>query len=356
MAFPYLTRQPKKREHIVAIDLGAHATKGVYLHNKGRYCLAQYSIQETPVSERGVSKEVLADLIKKVVAELGARTRQVTLVMNVGDSMLKQIEMPMVPVNDMRMMLKLNSKNYLQQDLPDHVFDCFVLPNYTASTGTESKDAPKSQLKAKVMVGGARRQLVDDYQAAIKAAGMVPDQIVPNLIGATNAFELAEPEAFQKEVVAVVDLGFKHSTISILSAGELMLNRVVGLGGDKLTSGLAEVMNTSYAEAEGIKVGMPQEVESALLPLLTPLGRELRISIDFFEHKQERTVSQVYVSGGAARSEFIMQALQNEMMIPCKSWNPVSFLELTLPADKLAEIERVSSQLAVAVGAAISCF
>jgi type IV pilus assembly protein PilM len=101
---------------------------------------------------------------------------------------------------------------------------------------------------------------------------------------------------------------------------------------------------------------MPQEVESALLPLLTPLGRELRISIDFFEHKQERTVSQVYVSGGAARSEFIMQALQNEMMIPCKSWNPVSFLELTLPADKLAEIERVSSQLAVAVGAAISCF
>jgi type IV pilus assembly protein PilM len=185
---------------------------------------------------------------------------------------------------------------------------------------------------------------------------MVPDQIVPNLIGATNAFELAEPEAFQKEVVAVVDLGFKHSTISILSAGELMLNRVVGLGGDKLTSGLAEVMNTSYAEAEGIKVGMPQEVESALLPLLTPLGRELRISIDFFEHKQERTVSQVYVSGGAARSEFIMQALQNEMMIPCKSWNPVSFLELTLPADKLAEIERVSSQLAVAVGAAISCF
>jgi len=39
-------------------------------------------------------------------------------------------------------------------------------------------------------------------------------------------------------------------------------------------------MNITYAEAEGIKIGMPAEVQSALEPLLAGLARELRASID----------------------------------------------------------------------------
>ena len=37
--------------------------------------------------------------------------------------------------------------------------------------------------------------------------------------------------------------------------------RVVNIGGDKLTAGLAETMSISYAEAEGIKIGMAPEVD-----------------------------------------------------------------------------------------------
>jgi len=74
----------------------------------------------------------------------------------------------------------------------------------------------------------------------------------------------------------------------------------------------------SYAEAEGIKVGMPAEVQSNLEALVLPLGRELRASIDFFEHQQDKAVTQVYVSGGSARSEFIMQLLQTELMAVLK--------------------------------------
>ena len=39
---------------------------------------------------------------------------------------------------------------------------------------------------------------------------------------------------------------------------------------------LAEALSISYAEAEGIKVGMPTEVQTHLESLLLPLGRELR--------------------------------------------------------------------------------
>ena len=115
----------------------------------------------------------------------------------------------------------------------------------------------------------------------------------------------------------------------------------------------AEALNISYAEAEGIKIGMPEQVQSTMLPLLTPLGRELRASIDFFEHQQDKPVTQVFVSGGSACSQFIIETLQSELMVPCKSWNPVSFLNVASP-QQLGELEQVAPQLAVATGGAMA--
>jgi hypothetical protein len=112
-------------------------------------------------------------------------------------------------------------------------------------------------------------------RAAVKNAGCVADQVTIGIVGTINSFELAQPENFTKGPVAVVDLGFKNSTISILLNGELSLSRVVAIGGDKLTTGLSEALGISYPEAEGIKIGMPEEVQSAIMPLLMPLGREL---------------------------------------------------------------------------------
>ena len=150
----------------------------------------------------------------------------------------------------------------------------------------------------------------------------------------------------------MVDIGFKSTSICLLNRGELIVNRVVAIGGDRLTSGLAEAMNISYAEAEGIKIGMPSEVQSAFEPLLAALGRELRASIDFFEHQQDKSVSRVYVSGGSARSEFIVKGLETELMASCVSWNPTASLQIALPPQQVAELEQVAPQLAVAVGAA----
>ena len=119
-----------------------------------------------------------------------------------------------------------------------------------------------------MLVGGAERHLIDDLQTAAKIAGLVPSEIVPSLYRSGQRLqERPNPKIFFKEVVALVDVGFKSSTISILLNGELILSRVVAIGGDRLTSGLADSMSISYAEAEGIKIGMPDEVQSMMQSL-----------------------------------------------------------------------------------------
>lgn len=358
MGLPFISSRAKRRDQVVAVDLGGRTTKAVHLQRHGEtISLVNYTLQDAPIYEKAMSPDLLGEHLKSVHRALGSsRTKQVTLSIGVTDSLFRQVDVPLMPIADVRQMLKFNSKNYLQQDLPDHVFDCCFIASSLASKPEEGTKAPPGQQRQKAMVGGAKKQLIDDLQAATKAAGLIAEQVVPGLAGPVNAFEMAEPEMFAKEVVALVDIGFKNSTITILNCGEMMLTRVVGIGGDRLTGGLSEAMGVSYLEAENIKVGMPAEIQAHLEPLLNPLGRELRASIDFFEHQHDKTATQVFVSGGSARSEIIIQGLQTELMVPCKSWNPARLLQLALPPEKMGEVEQVTPQLTVAIGTAMSAF
>lgn len=355
MALGFFENGARRRlDQILAVDLGSRATKAVHLQRRGDgFSLTRFALLDAPIFEKTMSPEMLAEHLKAVNQAVQAKTKMVSLTASVNDALVRHVEMPRMPVEDMRLILKHNSRGYLQQDLTNYVFDCHVIPAGGDGKAEPAKGAA-NQGKQKVLVAGAKKQLVEDFVEGAKHAGLVADQIVPGLIGPVNAFEKAMPEVFAKEVVALVDIGFKCTSICILQEGELILSRVVGMGGDRLTTAISETMNISYAEAEGIKVGMPGEVQSALESVLIPLGRELRASIDFFEHQQDRPVAAAYLTGGSARSELILQCLQHELMIECKTWNPVSFLHNGLPSAQAAELEHVSAQLAVVVGAGLA--
>ena len=345
---PFVSQTSRKRDEFVAIDLGGRATKAVHVRRKGAsMTLLRYAIVDAPLYEKTLTVEALTAHLKAVSQALEAKTRFASLSVGANDCLVRHAELPQIPVEDMRLILKNNSKNYLQQDLNNHVFDCWQISSNRLPGASPQVGLPQ---KNRVIVGGARSPMINDIRNAARQAGLTPDQIVPNLISTVNAFELAMPEVFSKTAIALADIGFKSSFICLLNQGELVATRVVSIGGDRLTQGLADAMSISYAEAEGIKIGMPGEVHSNLEAGLTSLGRELRASIDFFEHQQDRPVSHVYVSGGSARSEYIVKSLEAELMVPCSSWNPTATLELGLPPQQVAELEHIAPQLTVALG------
>jgi type IV pilus assembly protein PilM len=357
IALPFLNGHSKKRDQIIAIDLGGRSTKAIYLQRSGdTYTLLRYCVMDAPIYEKNLSADLLGEHLKAIYQALEAKTKYVSIAISVGDSVVRHADLPQIPVEDMRQILKNNTKNYLQQDLPGHTFDCFFIPIRPNGNGQEGGKPTSPSNKLKVLVGAAKKQLMDELQSAVKQAGLIPDQVVPGIVGPVNAFELAMPDSFARGALAIVDIGFRTTSICLLQNGELIVSRAVNIGGDKLTHGLAESMGISYAEAEGIKVGMPAEVQSNLEPLLTPLGRDLRASIDFFEHQQDCTVNEIHMSGGSARSEFIVKALESQLMVPCRSWNPTGGLQMSLPPTQLGEIEFVAPQLAVALGTAAAAF
>ena len=354
MALPFLNGK-KKKTRVVSVDLGARVTKAVQLELRGEvWTLTRFTLQDAPISEKKISPEILADHLKGVIKALGSDTKTVTLSVGLDDAIVRQVDLPQIPISEMRLVLRNNTKTYLQQELPGHVYDCHIFIPKPSADRPEEPVKTAGVPKLKVLVAAARQSMVNDYQAALKGAGLVGDHIVPGFVGLVNAFEMALPEIYRNETVALVDIGFKQTSICVLDCGEIALMRVMNFGGNQFTTGLAEMLTIPYADAESVKVGNAPEAISALELHVLPLGRELRASLDFFEHQADRAVSQVYLSGGSARSEMIMQMLRSEMVVECKTWNPTAFLQLALPGQQTVDIEHAGSQLNSAIGAALA--
>ena len=112
MSLPFFNTQAKRREQIIAIDLGGRVTKAVHLQYKhDRYSLLGFTVMDSPPHEKALSVDLLADHLKAVSKALGERTKQVTLAVGVPDAFVRHSELPPVPVSDMRQMLKFNTKN-----------------------------------------------------------------------------------------------------------------------------------------------------------------------------------------------------------------------------------------------------
>ncbi len=76
MALPFLNGQSKKRDQIIAIDLGGRSTKAVHLQRKGdSYSLLRYCVMDAPIYEKNLSVELLADHLKAVCHGAGSQDK-----------------------------------------------------------------------------------------------------------------------------------------------------------------------------------------------------------------------------------------------------------------------------------------
>ncbi|MEW6305705.1 MAG: pilus assembly protein PilM [Verrucomicrobiota bacterium] len=366
MATSFLSDSAKRSDRIVAISLGSRTTKAVEVFRRnGSLVLKNYVVVDAPVYDKGLSSEILAPHLKSVWAALDTQTTNVVLSLGAGDSLFRLMELPPMAESELRTLLKFNSKNYLQEDLRDHIFDCRVvqqIQRVSQETDTTNGGVPptstvtlRTTTKARVLVGATNTSVLQIVQESARKAGLKLEQVGVSQMGPANAL-MATPDFVSTEAVAMVDFGFKYSTIGILCGGQLLHNRVVAIGGDKITSSLASAMNITYAAAEGLKTVALEKVQPKLEAVMTPLIDELRASINSFEGYEDKKIEHVYVSGGSARSAIIVQALEHQLMLPCRSWDPTTALVHELPGNKANDVKRDAPQLVGAVGSAMAWF
>src|ERR1035438_987234 len=173
----------KKRAQMIAVDLGSRTTKAVLFERRGEIlAMTRYALLDAPIFDKKISPELLGDHLKSVAEALGSTTKFISVAVGLEDAMVRQIELPQIPLEEMRLILKVNHKNYLQQDLPNHVFDCYIIPPRVVPVA-DNKSGASGVPKLKVLAAAAKQQFVDDFMRATQLAGLSAECMVPGLIG-----------------------------------------------------------------------------------------------------------------------------------------------------------------------------
>ena len=363
------SRRREQADEVVVIDLSTPISRAVHLRRKGeRMTLVNYCSQKAPSenaepevesaadrvphSALRVSEKSLAEHFKSLRLALGAKVRETVVVIGMEDSMLRNIEAPSMDQGEMRHALQLNAKQFLKEDMPDSVFDCFT-PTAKGGKGALSVKAGKP---SNVLVGIGKQGLPGRLNKAASLAGFQLTQIVPVQIGLANAALLGKLELNKGDALVLLHIGSNTSTVSFLSSGTLVMTRAITIGSDHLSKGLADAYNVS-APSEKAKIFVIQEnVQNVLEPLAT----EVRAAIDYFEHLEGKSVFAGYVTGELAQSTLVIETLKG-LEIPCQGLDPTAFLSIEVSAESLAagtnpintELETDLPLLQVAIGAAI---
>ena len=348
----------RRADSVIGIDLGKHVFKGVTLRRKGdsRFVLTSFASHQVP--EEFASADDLARELKFLLKELGGGAKACAVAISDPAALLRIIEQPDTPVELLRNALRLNGLAVLNQECKDFVLDVARVlsrnANVKSTSGSSGNVAVQSSVvtQTKYLVGGMLRPAVKQISAAISKTRLTADILQLAPICSFNAFELAYPETFANEGFLLLDMGHLQSTVLIGSKGELVLVRGIDYGGKAL---MQAVTAEGALEAEAAWL-MIQQGDEGMAEIcrnsLSRLATEVRNSIGFFEGQREESINRIFVSGGLARAEVVLQTLSDELGLACEIWDPLETCELALPAAKRQALPNEFVSLNIACGAA----
>lgn len=346
----------RRTNSVIGIDLGKHAFKGVVLQRKGdqRFVLTSYASHE--VQEGLSDPDQLAQELKRLVKELGGNAKSCAVAVSDPDALLRIVEQPDTPVDLLRNALRLNGLAVLNQECKEFVLDCAQVSSGGGradhDNGGGAAVTTRTATQTKYLVGGMLRTRVKQIGQGFAKARISPALLQLGAVASFNAFEFAYPEVFSSEAFLLLDLGHLQSTVLIGHKGELVLVRSIDYGGKHLSEALtAEGALDAKAAQLMLEQGDPGMVEICRSSMMR-LATEVRNSIGFFEGQHEAALHRLFVSGGLARPESVLQVLSDELSLPCEIWDPLEMCEVALPAAKRQALPEEFVTLNVACGAA----
>src|ERR1035441_7006201 len=117
LSLPFLNgARRKKRAQMISVDLGSRTTKAALFERRGEIlALTRYALLDAPIFEKKISPELLGDHLKSVAEALGNTTKSVIVAIGLEDAMVRQIELPQIPIDEMRQILKVRSEEHTSE-------------------------------------------------------------------------------------------------------------------------------------------------------------------------------------------------------------------------------------------------
>ncbi|MBN1919312.1 MAG: type IV pilus assembly protein PilM [Verrucomicrobia bacterium] len=333
----------RKRKRIaVGVDIGNRAVKTVALETdtvKGKHRLVGYHVAATPGVATAMSDKALGDLVHAAVAKCPGDEHGVRASVSGNVVVVRYIRMPKMDLQELRSSIRYEAGQHIPFDVKEVELDCTILRAPQNGDG-----------KMEVMLVAARKNACERVLNILKAAKLTANCIDVDPVATINAYLLSHPSDTDKPT-ALLNIGAKQTTVSILSAGIPAFTRCIEIGGEGLSLAIARGLGVELEEAERLKVFGDSLIQPHIEMVLNSIARQVRTSFDYFEGLAGRTVAALYVSGGTAKLDGIGEFLSEALGVPAHEWDPLEGIDTSDFATDDA-LPSLAPTLDVAVGLA----
>lgn len=339
-----------KKKDIVGVDIGSSAVKLVQLREaKGGYQLLKIGILPLPaeaiVDNTLMDSSSIVETVKSLLASLNVKAKEAVCSISGNSVIIRKISLPVMPVEELEDQIHWEAEQYIPFDINDVNVDFEIL-------SPDEQDPSKMN----VLLVASKKDIINDYLAVFAEAGLKLVVVDVDSFAVQNAYE-TNYEADLNEVVALVNIGASIINLNIVRGGFSLFTRDVQMGGNLYTEEIQKQFGLNGEDAEQLKLKAIESDDPRLREVLQrvneTIANEMRRSLDFYNSTAgEERISKVYLSGGAAKTALLMEAVQQRLALPVEMLNP--FLRVVVNDKEFDReyLEEIAPMVTVAVGLA----
>ena len=342
-----------KPRGLIGLDIGSSSIKAVELKQKG----AEYEVvnlgleplgQDTVVDGAIMDSLAVSSAVEKIFTESKIKTKNVATSVSGHSVIVKRITVGAGTEEELAAAIPYEAQQHIPFDMSD--VNLSYQPLGPAPNGME------------VMLVAVKREKILNHTNVLSQAGKTPIVVDIDAFALQNAFEMNyEPPL--DTTVALLNIGASIMNINIIRGGVPLFTRDVSVGGNQYTDTLQKELELSFEDAEKLKQGQempnvsPEARAAHIRSVSDILLLEIQKTLDFFRQSTAtESIQQIYVAGGTARIEGLVDLLKEEFNIPVEIMNP--FLRISVDPAKFdtAYIHEIGPRMTVAVGLALRSF
>jgi type IV pilus assembly protein PilM len=346
-------------QRAVGLDVGTSAVRAVELVlGREQVTLTRFGqVALPPGAVRGaevIDAPAVAAAIRRLWREAGFRSR--TVVAGVGNQrvVVRQADFPEMSAEDMRSALQFQAQDLIPIPIEDAILDFQLIEHFPSSDGD----------MVRVLLVAAQRDMVRSLLAGIEGGGLsasMVDLIPFALMRALSQSSLVQDLDTTAE--AIVCVGASITNVVVHQRGVPEFVRMLGVGGDDITQGIANELGVDEDTAEDLKrranPNSADDLESRTAQIViaqsTLLIEEIRGSLDYYQAQPEASpIGRIILTGGGSRTINLADSLEQTLGIAVEEGHPLSGLELArtgIPEERLFENEAL---LSVPIGLALA--
>jgi type IV pilus assembly protein PilM len=322
-----------KDKPLFGLDIGSSTIKVMEVTNGGKhqqvvgYGVCDYETKSIKdgviVDPKSLAKATKEMFEKNIIGSIS--THRVALGIPIARTYNRVMNLPMMKKKDLDEAVRTE----IQQYIPVQIDDLYI--DYTI-TGT-NKDG------FDLLVVAAPKKIVDSYMQYVKLIGLEACILETTIIASSRLVAHSEKNELP---TILIDFGSQSVDITIYDKQPIVTGTVAG-GGENFTELISKKLDVSHQVAHtiktkyGLSVSKKQhEIEDALKPILSSLGKEIKKMIRYYDERTntENRIGQIITMGGGANMPGLSEFITSELRMPtrmCNPWTNFNFGKLQPP-------------------------